>query len=96
MVSHAEDDDSLPPRLSIDESLFSYVDINEKPDDNEKSDVNEQLSVNEQLDVNEQLNVNKQPDIDNKSKSSIGIDQEQYQNQILYQNLLNNQDYYLN
>jgi hypothetical protein len=70
VLSHVEEDDSLPPKLTIDENIFNYVDVNAKAN----------LSLHEDSKI---------------SRASTGINQEQYQNQIQYQNLLNNQSYYL-
>jgi len=67
-----KDNVSLPPKLTLDESIFTYVDVNSKAD----------ISVS----LNEDSKI---------SKASTGIDQEQYQNQMQYQNLIHNQSYYL-
>lgn len=71
VLPSVKDDVSLPPKLTLDESIFNYVDVNSKAN----------ISLHEDSKI---------------SRTSTGIDQEQYQNQMQYQDLLNNQSYYLN
>jgi len=64
-----KDNESVPPKLTLDDSIFNYIDANKS-----------NLSLNEDSKI---------------SKTSTGIDQEQYQKQIQYNSLIQNQSYYL-